>query len=297
MFDLRYHVASLAAVFLALVIGILVGVGISDRGLVDKAQRGLLEQRVSQLESDLSTAQHRSSDLAAQQRAAQEFISATYPTLMADRLHGKRIALVFLGPVETHVRASLDQALADAGATGWARVRALKLPLDVRAMDDALAKKSSLARYVGDDRLPQLGRALGEELADGGDTPLWKTLAEQIIAERAGGEAERADGVVVVRSGAKQYDGTARFLQGFYDGLIAAPVPVVGVGTTAGDPAPIDAFRRNGISTVDDVDQPSGRFALALLLAGAKAGHYGVKTNAQDGILPPLESSPSPPRE
>jgi len=38
MFDLRYHVASLTAVFLALVIGILVGVGIADRGLVDRAK-------------------------------------------------------------------------------------------------------------------------------------------------------------------------------------------------------------------------------------------------------------------
>jgi len=56
MFDLRYHVASLAAVFLALVIGILVGVGIADRGYVDKAQRGLLEQRIAKLRSDLSDA-------------------------------------------------------------------------------------------------------------------------------------------------------------------------------------------------------------------------------------------------
>ena len=36
MFDLRYHVASLAAVFLALVIGILVGVAMS--GKVDDAE-------------------------------------------------------------------------------------------------------------------------------------------------------------------------------------------------------------------------------------------------------------------
>jgi hypothetical protein len=53
MFDLRYHVASLAAVFLALVIGILVGVGISDTGYVDKGYRGLLEQRIAKLQSDL----------------------------------------------------------------------------------------------------------------------------------------------------------------------------------------------------------------------------------------------------
>ena len=96
MFDLRYHVASLAAVFLALVIGILVGVGISDRGLVDKAQRRLLEQRVSQLESDLADARRRGQELAAQQRAAQEFVAETYPTLIGDKLRGKRIALVFL---------------------------------------------------------------------------------------------------------------------------------------------------------------------------------------------------------
>ena len=43
MFDFRYHVASLTAVFLALVIGILVGVGIADRGLLDQAKKTLLE--------------------------------------------------------------------------------------------------------------------------------------------------------------------------------------------------------------------------------------------------------------
>ena len=39
MFDFRYHIASLAAVFLALVLGILIGVAISGRGFVDKAER------------------------------------------------------------------------------------------------------------------------------------------------------------------------------------------------------------------------------------------------------------------
>jgi Copper transport outer membrane protein, MctB len=289
MFDLRYHVASLAAVFIALVIGILVGVGISDRGLVDKAERGLLEQRINQLESDLTGARKRSHDLAAQQRAAQAYIAATYPTLIGNRLLGKRIALVFLGPTDTTLRTMLEHGIADAGAS-WARVRALKLPLDVPAIDRTLAKTGKLDAYVGDARLPALGHALAEELANGGDAPLWKALAEQIVAERSGSERQPADGVVVVRSGTKQYDGTARFLQGFYRGLIAAPVPIVGVETTAGDGSSIKAFRHNGISSVDDVDEETGQLALALLLAGGKAGHYGVKPSAQDGILPPLET-------
>jgi hypothetical protein len=291
MFDLRYHVASLAAVFLALVIGILVGVGISDRGLVDKFDRGLLEQRINQLEGDLSDARKRANDLAAQQRAAQAFVADTYPALMTNRLRGKRFALVFLGPVEPDVQTWLEQALTDAGARGWARVRALKLPLDVPAIDQRLASKASLREYVGDARLPSLGHALGEEIASGGDAPLWTVLADEMVAERSGSEHQPADGVIVVRTGTKQYDGTARFLKGFYRGLIAAPVPVVGVETVVSDKSTIAAFQRNGVSSVDDVDQAPGRLALALLLAGGKAGHYGLKPTARDGVLPPLETA------
>jgi hypothetical protein len=292
MFDLRYHVASLAAVFLALVIGILVGVGISDRGLVDRAQRGLLEQRIEKLQSDLGDARQQADHLAAQQRATQAFVTDTYPELMANRLHNKRIALLFLGPADGRVRANLEQALADAGANGWVRVRALKLPLDVPQIDNTLAADPKLKRYVGDARLPALGKGLAEELASGGKAPLWTTLAEQIIAERAGSEKRAADGVIVVRTAGKQYDGTAAFLGGFYSGLIAAPVPVVGVEATDSAQSAVRSFQRNGISSVDNVDEPIGRFALALLLSGAQAGNYGVKASAKDGVLPPLETAP-----
>ena len=45
MFDLRYHVASLAAVFLALIIGIVVGVGISGKGFVADSERSCSTSR------------------------------------------------------------------------------------------------------------------------------------------------------------------------------------------------------------------------------------------------------------
>jgi hypothetical protein len=258
---------------------------------VDKFDRGLLEQRINQLEGDLSDARKRANDLAAQQRAAQAFVADTYPALMSNRLRGKRFALLFLGPAEPHVQAWLEQALKDAGASGWVRVRALKLPLDVPAIDQRLASKASLRDYVGDARLPSLGHALGEEIASGGEAQLWTALADEMVAERSGSEHQPADGVIVVRTGAKQYDGTARFLKGFYRGLIAAPVPVVGVETVASDKSTIAVFQRNGVSSVDDVDQAPGRLALALLLAGGKAGHYGLKPTARDGVLPPLETA------
>jgi hypothetical protein len=42
------------------------------------------------------------------------------------------------------------------------------------------------------------------------------------------------------------------------------------------------------VSTVDDLDTPSGKFALALLLGGAAEGNYGVKQTAE-ATLPRVE--------
>src|SRR5256886_16449727 len=108
MFDLRYHVASLAAVFLALVIGILVGVGISDTGYVDKGYRGLLEQRIAKLQSDRSDARTHPDNLAAQQGATQAFVTDPSPEPMANALRGKNHAPVFLGPSHGHAQATPD---------------------------------------------------------------------------------------------------------------------------------------------------------------------------------------------
>ena len=52
MFDLRYHVASLVAVFVAMIVGILVGVGLSGSGVTKKA-----DLKAAQFERDKAEAQ------------------------------------------------------------------------------------------------------------------------------------------------------------------------------------------------------------------------------------------------
>src|SRR3954469_9353909 len=137
MFDLRYHVASLAAVFLALVIGILVGVGISDRGLVDSANRSLLKRRVAHLQSQLDAASKNSALSQREQRAAQVYMSETYPSLVRNRLRGKRMAVLFAGSVDGGVRSAIESTLTDSGATD-VRLRALKFPLDIKGLEAKL---------------------------------------------------------------------------------------------------------------------------------------------------------------
>jgi hypothetical protein len=280
MFDLRYHVASLAAVFIALAVGILLGIGVADRGLVDRGKETFLRAQVADLGTSLDDANARIDGLERQRRAAAAFIEEGYPLLVADRLAGKRIALVFVGKIDA-VRGAVEDALQDAGAPPLLRVRALRVPVD----EDTVR-----ARYGG--AIDELGRSLGRELVLGERTPLWDQLSSAVVEEQSGRMGQPADGVVVVRSAEPQGGGTARFLRGLYEGIAAAGAPAVGVERSDAGFSATDIFRSAGLSTVDDIETDPGKLALVLLLAGARSGNYGVKESADDGPLPALVSVP-----
>jgi copper transport outer membrane protein MctB len=287
MFDFRYHVASLAAVFLALVIGILVGVGIADRGLVDKANTHLLEQEVSSLRAQLSNASKQKAVSARQQAAAQSYINDTYPVLARNRLKGKRIGVVFVGRVNGDLNSAIGDALRDSGAVP-VRLRALKMPIDDKQLDAKLSGQPGDQEYVGKAKLEHLGKALGVELITGGETPLWNTLSDSLVDQQAGGSKQRVDGVVVARNVPPQRNGTSRFLFGLYQGLSSGGVPAVGVEASDAPTSAVPIFKKVGLSSVDDIDTPAGRLSLVLLLAGAPNGQYGFKRTADDA-LPPFE--------
>ena len=283
MFDLRYHVASLAAVFIALILGIVIGVGLAGSGVTNEADLKVAREQRDNYRADAQAYKEQRDQF----RKSAGAFSRAYPAVMHDLLVGKRIALVFVGPVHGGIAGAVDSALTDAGTRPAIRTVSLKLPIDVEAIDNALAAQGpQVEQYIGDDKLTALGAALGSEFVRGGDTPLWKALRSQLIEEGAGNARQRADGVVVVRSARPQAGDTARFLRGLYTGLASADVPAVGVEETGATPSAVSTFEDRGLSSVDDVDFDTGRAALALLLAGAPKGHYGVRDDA-DAILPP----------
>ena len=227
MFDLRYHVASLAAVFLMLVVGILIGVGISGRGFVDDAERNSFEREIAGLKEDVDAANESADDFERRQQAAEEFVESAYPALAAKRLDGKNVAILVLGPVDPSVSA-IERAVEEDADGRVSRMRALELPLRLEAVEAALSEKPELGGYVGDDQLGNLGRDLGRELAAGGETPLWDALESELVEVREGGLADPVDGVIVMRTAEPQAGESSRFLAGLYQGLGSAGVPVVG---------------------------------------------------------------------
>jgi hypothetical protein len=294
VFDLRYHVASLAAVFLMLVVGILIGVGISGRGFVSDAERTRLNRDIAALRDQVDAANASAEDLKRRQDAAAQFVESAYPVLAGDRLTGKRIGVVVLGPVEQNSLPFVDRAIEEDAGGRIVRMRAIVLPLRLEAVESTLKSKRELAGYVGDEQLGNLGRDLGRELATGRETPLWGALEREIVEERSGNFSDPVDGVVVIRSAEPQKGPTSRFLAGLYQGLNSTGIPVVGVEPTRVEQSAIPVFQRHGLSTVDGIDDELGQLALVLLLAGADPGDYGVRDTAKKGILPPIEPLPAP---
>jgi Copper transport outer membrane protein, MctB len=283
MFDLRYHVASLAAVFLALIIGILVGVGIS--GPVDSAKTKFLEEQVAKYQRQLDQTSTRKNADKREQQAALEYIDETYPVLVRNRLRGKQVAVVYVGSYDGGTRSAVEGLLADSGAQVL-RLRALKVPIDVRQLDASLRGQPAAAGLRGKKNVEELGRALGQELMLGGDTPLWDSLNDALVNEVDGTNKGPADGVVVVRTAEPQRGATSRFLLGLYAGLGSVAVPAVGVEQTEAKYSATRAFAAANLSSVDDVETRIGRLATVLLLAGAPSGQYGMKKSADDGALP-----------
>ena len=287
MFDLRYHVASLAAVFVALLIGILVGVAMS--GKVDDAEKRSLQSDINRLQAELDAASERRANGTREQKAFQVFVRNAYPALIADRLADKRIAIVFVGPVDPAVRRDIQRTIEDAGSSAPVRVRALKVPVDPRRIDSEL--EGDLAEYKTE--FDDLGGELARELVDGGETPAWDALTPFIVEEKSGSFRRPADGVVVARTVRAQQGDTSKLLKGFYSTLGDIDVPTIGVEPSGVSESAVGVWSSAGLSTVDDVDTPAGRLALALLLSGSPIGNYGLKETADDGIVPPVEAQPS----
>ncbi len=109
--SLRYHAVSIAAVFLALAVGVVLGAGgVSDR-LLSAATR-----QADGLDGQVQTLTAERDGLLAAQRGADEFAARIGPAAVRGLLAGKKVAFVSVG-ADPADRDALGKLLGDAGAT------------------------------------------------------------------------------------------------------------------------------------------------------------------------------------
>jgi hypothetical protein len=279
----RYHAASLAAVFLALAIGILIGVGFGS-----DVVSGTAEDLESSLGSDLDAAQERIGELEDELDREAEFGRLAYPGLVDGRLRGREIALVALGDLDEAAADDARAALQPAGAT-LSEIAVVREPPDVDPAIDA-ARGDSPKPESRREGLELAARRTGRLLLTGG-----RGFAElrTALLSRYSGEPGDVDGVVVMRArpeGFSEADSArsdaleAALIEGMSD--VSDRVPVVGAERSDFEQSSIEFFEPLTTASVDDIDDLSGRVSLVYAL-GCAEGDFGVKETA-DALMPDL---------
>lgn len=280
MVDFRYHALSLVAVFLALGIGIVLGVTVGD-SLVSEADQNLRDS----LRGDLTEARE---DVQNEQELGSkrdEVIEEAAPEVAKDRLRGTGIALVALGELPGSVADSVEEAV-DLGDGDLTRTAVLAPP----EFPDARGVR----------RQRRLGTRIGRLIESGG--PGARRLRADQPRRFSGDLTGPIDAVVVYRhppadpeddEAARNLELREAFEEGLFKGLRDN---VVGAEVTETDPSQVGWYGDQVIASVDNSDVTAGRLALVLLLQDAvlaaftgerPEGAYGYKDTA-DQALPDL---------
>lgn len=293
MFDFRYHALSLAAVLLALAVGVLLGVAIGDSNLVSSAKNGV----VAGLRVSVRNTQHNNAHL--REALTDDATVETDLSALAvnGALQGKNVGLIFLGGASTAIVPLVRGAVAAAGGD-LALVASVREPLDL----PGLAVAAGANRYGSLDvpgstqnaLIEAFGRRVGLQIARGGS--LLDRTGNRLLSSLSG-PVGNLDAVAVVRDdpaglSAAEQRALASFHTGLIGGLQASGVPVVGIELVSTYPSQIPWYQSQGMSSVDDIEQLAGRTALALALAGDH-GTFGVKRTA-DSLLPQAVSTTRP---
>jgi hypothetical protein len=257
MINLRYHIVSLVAVFLALGLGIVMGSTVISRVTVDA-----LNDRLDVVQRSQGAIREENARLGQQAKQAQDFAVTTRDQLLRGHLRNVPVMVVAVAGVDRRPVDELRQALSSAQAnlegTIWftAKMR-LSSDGDVRALATALDLPVGSADIVRRQALAKVAAAREGASAEVGDDVVAVPLVQAY--------AQASGRVVAAESGVDTDGGRAVF-----------------VGLLRGDTL---AAR---LSTVDNIESPMGQTAAVLALEDLgvpRFGHCGVGPGAQR-ILP-----------
>jgi hypothetical protein len=272
MIDFRYHALSLVAVFLALGIGIVLGVTVGDE-LVSETDRNLRED----LREDVIAARD---DAEEQERLAdlnEAALTELLPRFAPLALDAGGTGLVAVGDLPEDVEGAVEEALRLGGA-GRYSTTVLRVPDDLDPLADALGMTFPVNT---EGQAERLGRRVGRAIARGDVRRLRRALPDAFRGRY------RVDllRVVFYRDPLEEEDDLRA---AFEDALAEALPRTVGAETMGTDPSQVPWYEDHVKASVDNVDRAAGKLALILALDLREArSSFGFKETA-DRPLPEL---------
>lgn len=313
MISLRYHVVSIAAVFLALALGVVLGATTLSDSILSgiSGQQARLGEQVTDLRAQRAGLDARMED-------ADRFATGVGPLAVRGLLAQRTVVLVSTPTASSSAEDAVGELLAAAGAKVTGRVALTRAFSDPNRSDQLSSLVTQL--IPAGAQLPvasDSGTLAGGLFADllllnKSNNQPQATMAERSAALAGLASAgfvqpvrslEPAQLAVVVTGGAEtgatagdRATMLARFATQFERG--GAGTVLAGASGAASGSGPIGVVRadsgaRSVLSTVDDVDTAAGRVVTVLALReqlNGKAGAYGTAGNASAPVPQPTAS-------
>ncbi len=275
----REHVASLLAVFIALAVGILIGVSLSRQEPLER-RMATLTQQFEGLRKENRESRERISMLERGLRARGEFEAPLLPNLVAGRLADVPVALVWVGDFdEVRFEHDLGQTLVLAGADVVGSVSLA--PKFAAEVNGGKGSEPTGGAPPGTESPAQEMSRLGRMVGAG----LWeqlRPLAQMGLATLSGEASGKPRAVAVVTCLPSDAAATMEpLLPHLVEGLRENAEYVLAAEPTSAPRSSIGAYRRSGVTTVDNVDTVPGQVAMVWALAARAEGAFGIKDTAQ----------------
>ena len=311
MISLRHHAISLAAVFLALAVGVVLGSGLLSDTLVS----GLRDDK-RQLQDRITGLDQHNNALTEKLSAAGEFDTAMAGRIVHGALNEKSVVIFRTPDASDDTVTSLTRLVGDAGGTVTGAVTLTQQFVDANSADKLLSVVNSSIVPAGTqlsttsvDQGSQAGDLLGIVLQinkNPATPPIVDMQRETALAAlRQTGfitysdKLTAANTAIVVTGGALKDDAgnagstVARFataLAAHGAGTVLAGADGSASGTAAIAVARADSRMGGAVTTVDDSDMESGRITAVLalhdLLGGGHTAQYGTGAGAQALTVP-----------
>jgi hypothetical protein len=269
VYNLRYHIASLVAVFLALAIGVVLGGLVVRQGGFDQQQKAL----VSSLQFEFNKLKKTNSSLSGKLSLESAYAKQMTDNWVSGRLAGRTVAIVTSGSGDE----GADDAVDAVKSAGGGVVVVTLLKPDFGVQDSATA--SAVVSVIGSSTAPPSASDIASGLAAewSGTTPS-RALTDALVnagAIKVSGLAHSTVATLAldVATDKGEPDSAGLDLAEAYahDSFFAAAAEPL--GSQAGLAA---AASTRKLSAFDTLGTNAGRFTLVALFSGGDQGYYGV---------------------
>ena len=286
IFDFKYHVASLVAVFLALGIGILVGssfLGDNVNDAIIQQQKQMvnnLNRDFEQMRQESKVAQEEISNYKATLNISKQFEKQIFPVLLSEKLNEKRIAIIETNNYSFHE--DWINTLRMAGAE-ISSITTVQEDYDLSNQEIRNSIKTKL--MLNDDSEESISRELAGEIAEAiisAQNMENLHYFEQLGLIKNSGEYGVPINAVIFVGGSQTDYGNrcTNFDLPMMDYFLSNDVPVYAVETSDVAYSYMKEYQKLKVGTIDNIDMLPGQYSLVMSVYG-KPGNYGIKTTAR----------------